>query len=336
MGENPDKPRRLPIMVMSDNLDVNHIRCRELWGQGAKLKCRATPMKLPNGVVVLNCIQLNSKTLDYESAICHGDECPAAKKGDCNWITKFRFMLPDQSRIGYWEIDTKSANNKGALARELYDTRNMLGGQIAGVDLLLVMTNERTMHPKVTDKGKTSRITINPWLLHIELGKSLRKLMAEANVIVRPRVVDTSLIEDSFDQEEAPIDDGSDNGEFEVGTEPAQQPETQPEASAQPEQPSDVVDAEFTADHQSRSGEVQTQANVDEAALKSEKLDACKQLCVALGLSNVEINMLADEHYLPKPKDMTLDQAQTFYDALYAKLDAKSTTVDADYDPFDS
>ena len=46
--------------------------------------------------------------------------------------------------------------------------------------------------------------------------------------------------------------------------------------------------------------------------------------------------MLADEHYLPKPKDMTLDQAQTFYDALYAKLDAKSTTVDADYDPFDS
>jgi len=237
MGENPDKPRRLPIWVMSDRLDVNHVRCRECWGMGKKLKCRATPYRMPDGEVILHCIRLNPATQDYETEECQGDNCPAAKKGDCAWVTKFRFMLPDQKRIGYWEIDTKSQNNKGALARELFDTQVQLHGRIAGVDLVLVMTNERVMHPKITNKqGAVSRIATQPWLLHIEGERSVRKLLADG---VKGQAYEADDIEDCYELDEEPIVDEID---FPVGEPPI---EADPDTG-------EVVDAEIVDDELAR------------------------------------------------------------------------------------
>lgn len=228
MGQDPDKPTRLPIMVMSNDLSVNIVRSCDLYGQGAKLKCRAYPVA--GGM--LRCIRLNPKTLDYEESTCTQPNCPDFTKGDCKWVTRFRFMLPDQAQLGYWEIITASDNNKGAIARELRDLRMALKGQVALVDLALVLTNERTFHPKVTDRqGNVSRIATAPYLMHIELGKSLRKLMAEGPSGV---VIDADQIEESYEADEQPT--YTDEGEFVVG-----EPEPEP---AQPETPAAAPEAE--------------------------------------------------------------------------------------------
>jgi hypothetical protein len=203
MGQDPDKPKKLPVMFMSDMPGVNLITSCDCYGANQRLKCRSY-----DGVT---CMKLNEQTFKYDTMPCKQAECQLFKKGDCGWYHRLRFLLPDAAGLGYWQVATKSPNNRGALIREMIDLRKALRGRIAGADLVLVLTNERVFNVPVTDRqGNTKMIATNPPLLHIDLGKSLRKLQQE---VVNYQVIDASEIEESYDYDEPEIDES----DFEVG-----------------------------------------------------------------------------------------------------------------------
>ncbi len=220
MDQDPAKPTRLPIMLLSNNLAANIVTTKDNYGSDGRLKCRATPQL--DGT--LHCIRLNTTSWEYEPAVCReSDAC----KG-CAWYHRIRFTLPDCAALGYWQIATKSDNNRGTLLKEMRDLRSLLSGKLAGIDLMLTLTNERQFHVKVTDRqGKSSLMPTNPYLLHIEPGTSLRKLMGAT---VRGEVYDAEIIEESYDldeepvaSEEPPINIDLDTGEI---IEPVAEPET--------------------------------------------------------------------------------------------------------------
>lgn len=291
LGQNPDKPRKLPIFIMSDDLDATVAHVKEVWGQGGKLKCRATPVKYPNGKVGFNCIRLNPQTQDYDNVECGGDNCPDCKNGSCVWVTKVKFVLPDQNRLGFWEIDSKSENNKGGLYRQLAELRKTLGGMLAGIDMQLVMDNGRVWHPKVTnDKtGAVSRMRTTPWLLYIELGKSLRKIMREGRI---GEVIDVDTIEDNFDHEDEPIIEDY---------EPT--PSDEPAA----EQHEDAV--------------IIAEPEPDPEQARQEAIAACKTIILALNYTKKQVAELFAGLGIPAiMKDMTQANLQTLYTDLHKKL----------------
>jgi hypothetical protein len=203
MGQDPDKPKKLPVMLMSDYPAVNMITSCDCYGANQRLKCRSY-----DGVT---CMKLNEKTFQYDTMPCAQADCQLYQKGDCAWYNRLRFLVPDAAGLGYWQVATKSKNNRGALIREMIDLRKALRGRIAGADLVLVLTNERMFNVPVTDRqGNTRMVATNPPLLHIDLGKSLRKLQQE---VINYRVIDASEIEESYDYDEPTVDDS----EFVVG-----------------------------------------------------------------------------------------------------------------------
>jgi hypothetical protein len=198
MGQDPDKPTKLPVMLLGELLATNIVTSCDLYGSGGKLKCRFDGK---------NCVRLNPKTLEYEPAECKQMECADFNKGDCAWYHRLRVMLPDAAGIGYWQIATKSDNNRGALYREMNDLRKIMRGRLAGYDLMLILTNERQFHIPVNDtqNGGKKLIPTNPYLMHLEAGTSLRKLMNSAPT---GDVYDAEVIEESFDNEGEPIVQG--------------------------------------------------------------------------------------------------------------------------------
>lgn len=211
MGQNPDKPHALPVMFVSDDIDMNIVRCRELWGTGGKLKCRTTPINMPDKSVQFHTIWLDPATQDYAERTCNDTEC--ASCNDCKWITKIRFVLPDQKRFGYWEITTASQNNKGALSRELFDVKQQGLGRIAGIDLTLVLINERVMHPLITGAdGNKSRIETKPYLMHIEAPETIREMMVRnscnnVEVVESDELDEAPLVEADYDDAPAPTEE---------------------------------------------------------------------------------------------------------------------------------
>jgi hypothetical protein len=195
LGEDPEKPTRLPIMLMSNAPAVNIVTSRDCYGAGEKLKCRSYDGR--------TCTRLNDQTSEYEPGACDETKCPLAVKGDCDWYHRLRFLMPDAAGLGYYQIATQSDNNRGALVREMISLRKALGNRIAGADLALVLTNERTFHYKGPD-GKLHATA--PYLLHLDTSVSLRKLINAANNFTP---IDGAEIEESFDMdhvEAEPVD----------------------------------------------------------------------------------------------------------------------------------
>lgn len=263
MGEDPEKPTRLPIMLMSDNIGVNIVSSFDCYGMGGKLKCRSY-----DGHV---CTRLNEQTCKYDTLPCTYEACAAFKKGDCARYHRLRFLLPDAAELGYWQIATKSDNNRGALVREIMDLRKFLRGHVAGADLILQLTNERTFHVPVTDRqGATKMIATSPYLMHLSLGRSLRKLMAETSTY---QAVDEETIEESYDLDEVIMPD---DGSFDVGD---------PEGA--------VIDAEPVSDAQSEEDALR--ARISDAVGGNRQLisDLSKQLFnKTMGLAGMNLDQL--------------------------------------------
>jgi hypothetical protein len=225
MGQDADKPKRLPVMLMSDNIGANVVTSCDLYGMSGKLKCRSYDGRF--------CQRLNERTSTYETMPCKQGECPDFCKGDCAWYHRIRCLIPDAAGIGYWQIATKSDNNRGALVREMFDLRKTLRGRLAGIDLILALTNEREFHVK--PKNGDKMITTRPYLLHLEAGASLRKLM---NATRQGDVYDADQIEESFDFDAEPEAES----DFPVG---------EPVIEADPDT-GEVVDAEIVDDELAR------------------------------------------------------------------------------------
>ena len=124
MGQDPDRPSKLPIMLAGNDFATNIITSRDLYTQDGKLKCRSL-----DG---LRCIRLNEKTFHYDA-----HECPEGcrdQKRALRLVSPLPLHAPDAAGIGCWQIVTRSDNNHGALLREMKDLRNLRNGQIAGLD----------------------------------------------------------------------------------------------------------------------------------------------------------------------------------------------------------
>jgi hypothetical protein len=172
----------------------------DLYGQSGKLKCRSVDGK--------HCTRLNEQTFEYEDK-----ECPAEPCKDCAWYHRFRFLLPDAAGIGYYQVVTKSDNNHGALLREIRDLRNLKRGGIAGIDLKLILTNEREFHVAVTDRqGKRSMMTTSPYLLHLEGYTNLRDILNAEQI---GEVYDAEIIETDTEEDAAPVVEESED--FQAG-----------------------------------------------------------------------------------------------------------------------
>ena len=198
MGQDPDRPTKLPIMLLSNEFAATIVTSCDLYGQSGKLKCRSYDGQ--------NCVQLNEKTCQYEEG-----KCPEVPCKDCAWYHRFRFMLPDAAGIGYHQIVTKSDNNHGALLREIRDLKRWRHGAVAGVDLMLALTNEREFHVPVTDKsGTTKMITTAPYLLHIEPYTNIRDLMQAEQI---GEVYDADMVEEDLDEDVEPVVEGEPEAE---------------------------------------------------------------------------------------------------------------------------
>jgi hypothetical protein len=208
IGQDPDKPMKLPIMLLSNDFATSMVTSCDLYGQSGKLKCRSVDGR--------HCTRLNDTTFEYEDK-----ECPEVPCKDCAWYHRFRFLLPDAAGIGYWQIVTKSDNNHGALLREIRDLRNLKRGGIAGIDLKLILTNEREFHVAVTDRqGKKSMMTTSPYLLHLEGYTNLRDILKAEQI---GEVYDAEVIESDMEAEDIPVVEESE--EFAVGGESEPEPE---------------------------------------------------------------------------------------------------------------
>lgn len=280
IGEDPDKPRKLPVMMMSDQVSTNIVTSCDLYGTNGKLKCRSY-----DGAT---CECLNPTTFQYETKECSTADCPSFQKKECAWYNRLRFLLPDATGFGYWQIYTKSANNRGALIREMMDLRRATGGHIAGVDLLLELSNERQFHVPMTDRsGKVTLSATSPFLLHLRPMQSIRKLM---NLKIDAQTVEDDRIEDSFDMPNEPTmgEDEFMSGEHEH---------------------TDAVDAEIVAEPVEEPGGDPTQEEVLRNTIR-EKL-------TAMGLSE-QVQKNRVKGYLKGEgtlADLNFDQLTEFYNA---------------------
>lgn len=202
LGQDPDKPTKLPIMLLSNDFATSMVTSCDLYGQSGKLKCRTLDGR--------HCTRLNEQTFEYEDK-----ECPAEPCKDCVWYHRFRFLLPDAAGIGYYQVVTKSDNNHGALLREIRDLRNLKRNGIAGIDLKLILTNEREFHVAVTDRsGKKSMITTAPYLLHLEGYTNLRDILKAEQI---GEIYDAEVIESDMVADDMPAVEESE--EFKAGDE---------------------------------------------------------------------------------------------------------------------
>jgi hypothetical protein len=99
-----------------------------------------------------------------------------SRAGACHWIHRLRVVIPDAKRLGVWQIDTSSDNNRANLYTEMMQTKTWLSGKLAGIDLLLTLEPREFQIP-MTDK-KTGETTIRKTvacLMHLRSELSLPK-----------------------------------------------------------------------------------------------------------------------------------------------------------------
>jgi hypothetical protein len=309
LGEDPDKPTKLPVMLLSNDFATSMVTSCDLYGQSGKLKCRSLDGK--------HCTRLNEQTFEYEDK-----ECPAEPCKDCDWYHRFRFLLPDAPGIGYYQVVTKSDNNHGALLREIRDLRNLKRGGIAGIDLKLILTNEREFHVAVADRsGKKSMITTSPYLLHLEGYTNLRDILKAEQI---GEVYDAEIIEQDMDAEDMPIVESEE--EFTSGL-PEQ---TEPiDAEVIPET-GEVVQGPITAEQESM---LKAMAMARFTNAETQQFDSTAYNLFAIGMVGV-----GPGHKPYTFKQLNQLQAQILIDRLMdlsaaAMVAAEGEQVD---DPFDN
>jgi hypothetical protein len=292
LGEDPDKPTRLPVWLPSnkiaDNMDSSYNR----YSKSHRLVCGS------GDGITAHC--RDEQTGEASEKPCLNKECPFVVSGACVVIHRLRVMLPDASGIGIWQIDTKSPNNRAALACEMTNMLGMTGGRLAGIDQLLVLAPEERLVTFNDRQGKTVQSIRPVNLLHLQSGYRLRDLKraaAEASAVVD---WDMSEVEDvTTEYDEVVMDPPTDaeSADFEAG-------ESKP-----PEEPT---------------------------ALRDELLETCTNLLQALLGTDVlrrafTRSAMQMKGVCPTLEEASVDQLLMLKEALTAKAEAtaKATPVDA-------
>lgn len=240
MGEDPDRPKKLPIMLMSNDIGQNLVSSKDLFGQNGKLKCRSYDGQI--------CEKLNDKTLQYERKPCDKD-CIG-----CAWRHRFRFLLPDSTRFGYWQVVSTSPTNRGGLLRAMIDAKALLG-RLVGIDFVLRLSNEREFRVPMQGKSGTTLSATKPYLLYLETSKSLREIIADRGA------AEPLSVEDDIDNvDELVVDQAT--GEI-----------LEPDAAETESEPQAVADDVVVVDG------IFDESTDDTAALESLRKD-CKQIAL--------------------------------------------------------
>jgi hypothetical protein len=125
-----DKPRKLDIMIPSENKDEYFAQWYLRYGSGSGLLCKGDGEKA---------VEVNKETGEMHEHECNPETCPWAQKNHCKAIGKFQFMLPRVPGLGVWQIDTGSYNSIVNLNSAIDFIGRLTGGRIAGLPLQLIV-----------------------------------------------------------------------------------------------------------------------------------------------------------------------------------------------------
>ena len=218
LGESADEPRQLPIMLPCDAIAGNLQSSCDYYGSTRGLVCRTF-----DGVT---CKYVDQQTGELKEQPCKmRSGCEHYARGDCHWIHRLRFVIPDAAGVGVWQIDTTSPNNRANLLTEMAQIKGLMGGRLAGIDLLLTLEPREFTVP-VKDKGGIRQVKTVCHLLHIRSRQTLRELR---NTAVTQPSFDSAELEDfDLSPNDIPVvevEEVSEDVETEVETEGEAEPD---------------------------------------------------------------------------------------------------------------
>jgi hypothetical protein len=286
LGENPDKPRKLPIQLPCNALMGNLRSSCDLYGSSRGLLCRTF-----DG---LTCGKVDTTTGEIIQEACKMPACGEFDKGGCHWIHRLRIILPDAPGVGVWQVDTTSPNNRANLLTEMRSIKQMCGG-LGGVDLYLTLESQDFQIPMQSKNGgKVEVRKTTAWLLHIRSPLSLRKLTEEAK---DARAYDSTEVED-FDltlddqpvvtEEEYPPEgvEVAADGSFEMG-----EPEPEPEPSSEEMLP--LIEKLHEQREEAINGKPEGISEAEKAEIeRRELIEAIRERCVQHQIGTTAIGAL--------------------------------------------
>lgn len=243
MGEDPDKPKSIPIWLPSPNFWENVSTRYNAYGSSHGLLCWSD-----DGVTA----HQSNGDGTYAEVECKNVNCPKFKSKACAFTHRLRVFLPDAEGIGIWQIDFKGKNSWGAIESEMGTIKATAHGQLAGLDLKLTLEPEQklaTMENNQTHKIEQRLTTI--YVMHLNTRIKPRDMQDAIKEAAGRVSWDISEVE-AFDVE---YDEVTDAAPDEAEAEPTQEvinPETG-ECTEAPAEDEESVDpepeeADLTAD----------------------------------------------------------------------------------------
>lgn len=168
MGQNPDKPKVLPVWLPSPNFWENVQSSYDCYSKTHGLLCRSF-----DGVT---CRKANGDGT-YSEGECKNELCPKVQAKECAMMHRLRVFLPDAEGVGVWQIDFKGKNSWGAIESEMGTIKSTARGQIAGLDLKLSLEPEERlamMFNKATGQNEQRNTII--YVMHLNTAITLRDM----------------------------------------------------------------------------------------------------------------------------------------------------------------
>jgi len=173
LDETPDKPRKLPITLISDSIGDCVKSSLDFYGSNKGLRCRSH-----DGI---RADRVNPETGEIVQQECPNVNCPDYIKKDCQCVTRFRFFLPDARGVGVWQLDSRSKNNRANLPCEMQTIRAATQGKLRGIDLILTLEPEEkviSLPDRQTKEPKQQKVKV--FLLHLRTDLTLREVQQAA------------------------------------------------------------------------------------------------------------------------------------------------------------
>lgn len=286
MGEESEKPRKLPITLISDSIADCVKSSLDFYGSNKGLRCRSH-----DGI---RADRVNPETGEIVQQDCPNINCPDYIKKDCQCVTRFRFFLPDARGVGVWQLDSRSRNNRANLPCEMQTLRAATDGRLRGIDLLLTLEPEKKtvrIEDRQTHERKPQPVTV--YLLHLRTDLTLREIRQAAKEAPGDwKVEEVEDVDTSYD--DVVMGNAPDNGE----------PDFMAEAHGEAEE-ADIIDAE-PAEPEGAREELTEEINGLLAGAFSSEVLAKSVIGSALNISKPS--------EVPALADCSIDQLQAIRD----------------------
>ncbi len=169
-----DKPRRLPIMIPTEDEEYWASQYYRAYSQTRGLTCKGNGEKARRMIDTQthNIPGKNTIGVAWEEINCQGRECDTYKSKKCSEVMCLQFMLPDVPGVGVWQVDTGSINSIKNINSEAALIKGLCG-HISMLPLLLTLEPEPRPNPE-TGKMQTH------YFLHLRERDTLQKLLSDS------------------------------------------------------------------------------------------------------------------------------------------------------------